>query len=282
VPKRVKDLDPIEGDYVVEIAGGEHHSIARTKDGVVYCWGKNDEGQCGLGDTFGDYNKQKKAEEMERLLKEEEEKKVAEAEEKAKEAAQSQALPETQAPAEGQPVPTETPAASTDPAPAESKPAESKKSVKKSKVVSQKEDDLKYIFYFYRPQVIEDLWKLKLEEGDDPNQARKVCTSVAAAGHYCYAIFGHTNEVYSWGMGENYVLGNRDDCNQFSPYLLDPRMFETNPVMSIACGTMHTVALTKESADAKMPELDASKFVVSTNPESAKQVDQPKVVNDPA
>lgn len=44
VPKRIKDLDPIEGDYVVEIAGGEHHSIARTKDGLVYCWGKNDEG----------------------------------------------------------------------------------------------------------------------------------------------------------------------------------------------------------------------------------------------
>jgi len=63
-PKRVKDLDPIDGDngkdYVVDIQGGEHHSIARTKDGLVYCWGKNDEGQCGLGDTYGDYRKQKK------------------------------------------------------------------------------------------------------------------------------------------------------------------------------------------------------------------------------
>jgi regulator of chromosome condensation len=44
VPTRIQDLDPFEGDYVVEVSGGEHHSIARTKEGLVYCWGRNDEG----------------------------------------------------------------------------------------------------------------------------------------------------------------------------------------------------------------------------------------------
>jgi hypothetical protein len=63
-------------------------------------------------------------------------------------------------------------------------------------------------------------------------------------------------------MGENYVLGNRDDCNQFTPYLLDPRMFEENPVVMMALGTMHAVALCKESPEATMPELDSSKFAV--------------------
>ena len=42
--KRVKDLDPYEGDYIVEIKGGEHHSIARILEGAAYCWGRNDEG----------------------------------------------------------------------------------------------------------------------------------------------------------------------------------------------------------------------------------------------
>ena len=77
MPTRVKDLDPYEGDYVVEVAGGEHHSIARTKDGLVYCWGRNDEGQLGLGDTYGAYRRekaQKEMEEMERKHKEEAEK----------------------------------------------------------------------------------------------------------------------------------------------------------------------------------------------------------------
>mmetsp|Transcript_4439 Transcript_4439/g.6551 ORF Transcript_4439/g.6551 Transcript_4439/m.6551 type:complete len:289 (-) Transcript_4439:953-1819(-) len=43
-PTRVKELDPHQGDYIVEIAGGEHHTIARTLWGAVYCWGRNDEG----------------------------------------------------------------------------------------------------------------------------------------------------------------------------------------------------------------------------------------------
>jgi len=38
------------------------------------------------------------------------------------------------------------------------------------------EEDLKYIFYFYRPQLVDQLWKLKLEEGDNVNEKRKVCT----------------------------------------------------------------------------------------------------------
>ena len=36
----------LSGMQVVEMAGGEHHSIALTAEGQVYCWGKNDEGQC--------------------------------------------------------------------------------------------------------------------------------------------------------------------------------------------------------------------------------------------
>jgi len=77
-------------------------------------------------------------------------------------------------------------------------------------------------------------------------------------------------------MGENYVLGNRDDCNQFTPYLLDPRMFEDNSVAMMALGTMHAVALCKESPEATMPELESSKFAlaqpVSTKPVSTKPV----------
>ena len=116
-----------------------------------------------------------------------------------------------------------------------------------------------------------------------------MCTHIAAAGHYNYAVFAGTNEVYSWGFGENYVLGNRDDCNQFTPYLLDPRMFEENPVVSIACGSMHSCALVKESADAKFPELDESKFVVAApvavvapvaKPVEEKTVSPPKVNGD--
>jgi regulator of chromosome condensation len=50
---------------LVEVNGGEHHSIALTKQGKVYCWGRNDEGQMGLGDIYGEYRRQKAQKEAE-------------------------------------------------------------------------------------------------------------------------------------------------------------------------------------------------------------------------
>ena len=72
MPTRIKELDPHEGDYVVQVEGGEHHSIARTKDGLVYCWGSNVEGQLGLGDTYGSWRKEQLRKEMEEAQRREE------------------------------------------------------------------------------------------------------------------------------------------------------------------------------------------------------------------
>jgi hypothetical protein len=54
-------------------------------------------------------------------------------------------------------------------------------------------------------------------------------------------------------MGENFVLGSRQEDNEFRPYKLDPRMFENNFVRSIALGTQHCVALTKNSPEPDSP-----------------------------
>ena len=61
-PVKVPDLDPFEGDYFVSFEGGEHHTIGLMKSGCVYCFGNNEEGQVGIGDLFGDYNRRMKEE----------------------------------------------------------------------------------------------------------------------------------------------------------------------------------------------------------------------------
>lgn len=38
-------------------------------------------------------------------------------------------------------------------------------------------------------------------------------------------------------MGENYVLGTRDDENMFKPYTVNPKMFDELPVLMVGCGT---------------------------------------------
>ena len=117
------------------------------------------------------------------------------------------------------------------------------------------------------------MWKWELEEGDVESEVRNPAVQVAAAGQYCYAVC--SDSVYSWGMGENYVLGNREDDNEFKPYKLDPRMFETNKVVMMGCGTQHAVALTMASSDAQMPVLDEAKLAVKVDVEQKKEKSAP-------
>lgn len=188
------------------VAGGEHHAIALTKSGRVYCWGRNDEGECGVGDLFGKYRREKaildqqQAEEAERKAKEEAEKAasiVQEAEPAAEAGASEGAMTASQA------------------------TKKTRKSSKKSK--EEKEPDLAGIYYFAVPNPVVSL------DG-------KGITSVKAAGHYCYALAQESNEVYAWGMGDNYVLGTRDDENEYEPKLVHPKQFMENRVRQVACG----------------------------------------------
>jgi alpha-tubulin suppressor-like RCC1 family protein len=72
--------------------------------------------------------------------------------------------------------------------------------------------DLFGIYYFSVPNCVESL-------------SEKAISKVFACGHYCYALAEPTNELYAWGMGENYVLGTREDDNEFEPKLVNPMQF---------------------------------------------------------
>lgn len=58
-PTLVKEL---VGVNIIGLAGGEEHTVAVADDGRVYAWGRNDEGQVGLGDLYGEYNREAKLE----------------------------------------------------------------------------------------------------------------------------------------------------------------------------------------------------------------------------
>ena len=50
------NLPPVDvgsGSLVVEVAAGMYHTCARLADNKTKCWGRNDHGQLGLGDTAG-------------------------------------------------------------------------------------------------------------------------------------------------------------------------------------------------------------------------------------
>jgi hypothetical protein len=52
-------------------------------------------------------------------------------------------------------------------------------------------------------------------------------------------------------MGSNYVLGSREEENEYRPYKVHPKMFEEFPVREVGCGTMHVVVLTTNDKEDK-------------------------------
>ena len=157
------------------------------------------------------------------------------------------------------------------------KDPEPKKRIKRSTSVKEpEEDDYRDTGYFPRPRGNEFMWNFLLPDDQQTDDTQKKIHSVTAAGNYCYALYKQKNEVYSWGMGENYVLGNLDDRNEFTPHKVDPRMFGEKKVLQITCGTQHVVVLAQDSADVEPAAVDFSSFVkVETQipPKPAKQAE---------
>lgn len=58
----------------------------------------------------------------------------------------------------------------------------------------------------------------------------KKVTNVSAGSNYCYALVKSENELYSWGMGYNFVLGTREENNVFEPVKVHPMQFHNSSV----------------------------------------------------
>ena len=69
------EIKAFKGIDIKQIWGGAHHAIALTTKGEVYSWGKNEEGQLGIGDTYSEFAT-KQREELVKL--DEEERKINE------------------------------------------------------------------------------------------------------------------------------------------------------------------------------------------------------------
>lgn len=95
-----------------------------------------------------------------------------------------------------------------------------------------------------------------------------------AQGHYNYALSEANNEVYAWGMGENYVLGTRDDENEFEPKLVHPKQFMENRVKHVGAGVQHVVVLTtaEQEPTSSLPPLDQT--AMSTKFDMPKEEDK--------
>ena len=86
-----------------------------------------------------------------------------------------------------------------------------RRAIREDETKTQK--NLNFIRFFKRP-----------EEHDMLPEGIKV-SKVFAGKHYTMALDESKNRLYSWGLGENCVLGTLDDENVPTPHEVNPKMF---------------------------------------------------------
>lgn len=247
-PEVIKEL---KNKNVIKVAGGDSHTLILVQEGTteeknkttkIFTIGLNDEGQLGIGDTYSDYRNKKnetnaKLQSEEDLAKTENDTKVKEIKEKDLDAKAKQ------------------------------KEINKEANILKKKIRSIENErnsleNSEGAQYFTTPQLLEGLTDafdiscganysyairqrhfIEPADGDSKEDSKEESKEESKKEEEKKEeqkeVDFRVNQVYSWGMGENYVLCNRSDDSSFDPHEVNVDFFkELNPI-SIACGTMH-------------------------------------------
>lgn len=71
---------------------------------------------------------------------------------------------------------------------------------------------------------------------------------ISSGAHFNYAI-SSKGAIYSWGVGDNFVLGNKLENVQNAPIQVDPNMFNNEVPLEIASGGQHAIFVCTDSSE---------------------------------
>ena len=138
---------------------------------------------------------------------------------------------------------------------------------RKEKTISEVSEEEKKKDFFLIPNLI------------DFFDREKTVTEIRATMHFNYAFNPETGKTFSWGLGENYVLGNRKYSNESVPYEIPQTFFKNLSPGDISLGSQHVVvALFDPATGIKRPtfEFDISAFAKKENDREERDIEKRK------
>jgi regulator of chromosome condensation len=103
----------------------------------------------------------------------------------------------------------------------------------------------------------------RIEFFNGANRLNRICS----AANYSYAFDTENNMLYSWGMGENYVLANKSDDSCFVPFTVPQAFYKDRIVDQISLGAQHVVvALLQEQGNRPQLEYDITRYTGVVKP----------------
>lgn len=228
---------------VKKITGGEHHTIALLENGEVYAFGRDDDGQLGLGEDFRE----------ERDIVEEKPKKVVKKVVKKAKGPTSSKVGAEKAAGDEKTENTSVPGDRGEETKDDNRILEEGKAV--SEVDTQNPDERALI---EEPPLEVSSKAFKYVVKPHKVEIEKV-KEIYSGGSFNYCIT-EENAVYSWGCGDQFVLGTRNEDTQYEPYRVNPKQFNEMKVLELGLGSQHVVFLAVKDPNFEKPKLDESVF----------------------
>jgi regulator of chromosome condensation len=238
------EIVEFRGKNIKNITGGEHHTIAVDDKGDVYAWGKNDDGQLGLGENY---------------VQPESETNGASKEDEVAAAADNNTME-----VEKEPVDTNAPL---------SQDIAAGKSQDQAGTVRADQDP------FLMEQMRAKLDKLFKKVTKPTLVALTDIKKIYSGQNYNYAI-NNSNEVYSWGDATDYVLGTREEDTEYVPVQISEAFFSNNQAVVIGCGSQHVAAITVPPGT-DLPLLDPEVTALVEEPAGGKAAGKSSVKKKP-
>ena len=249
-PTPIKEFKDIP---IKMISSGAMHTIALTESGELYSWGKNEEGQLGIGDTYSEHSRQInqerfkiEAEEIKMLEEFNKQLKLAEEKDNKMEVKKLK--------------------------------ANKKNSVKKYEKMKQVQGSDEDKLYFTTPQKVPGLKNVHyIDSGNTYNYAiagpqGKVATADEGKNSQSQSKMSvdepksqpakveetkidaakdepdtsNLNQIYSWGIGNSYVLGTKEEDSVYEPFNVPHVMYKHLNVEEVTCGTIHVLVRASE------------------------------------
>ena len=234
----------------INITGGEHHTIALTTEKDMYVFGKNDSGQLGLGEDYKQPVRVDKKDEIK------EHSVNSTTEDNKKDSNLHKMIDENQ--------PTIVP--------------EDKVSLEKNGEIIQKNELAdSEANKLTEEQLLEEMREKLKKTFKFVNVPTLVKIDIKIKQIYSGTNFNYAisdsddNDVYSWGMGDNYVLGTRDEDVVYEPTLIPAGFFKNEKVITFGLGAQHVVALTLADKNIERPTLETNVFIKNEEPKTAKK-----------
>lgn len=97
----------------------------------------------------------------------------------------------------------------------------------------------------------------KLIFNEEENK-KNIIDTIASSMDFCYALDKNNNQVYSWGTGDSYVLGTKEEDDMYIPYKIPKDFFKNNNINDMSLGANHVIIVMRDASNEseKLPSLE--------------------------